>query len=114
MIPLQEFVPAWLDMHHSQVRLQEVSAIEIVPIVHDNLRARIKAVDHVSAPRIRGQKRSRDRVLRITAGKRPGTYVYTLPKTPNAPARSAAAEQNAHMPPPLTITAAQANALRDA
>ena len=49
----------------------------------------------------------------ITAGKRPGTYVYTLPKTPNAPAGSAAAEQNAHMPPPLTITAAQANALRD-
>ena len=43
----------------------------------------------------------------ITAGKRPGTYVYTLPRTPNAPAGSAAAEQNAHMPPPLTITAAR-------
>jgi hypothetical protein len=49
----------------------------------------------------------------ISAGKRPGTFVYTLPKSPNAPAGSAAAEQNAHMPPPLTITAAQANALRD-
>jgi hypothetical protein len=46
-------------------------------------------------------------------GPRPGTFIYTLPKIPNAPAGSAAAEQNAHMPPPLTITAAQARALRD-
>ena len=49
----------------------------------------------------------------ITAGPRPGTFVFTLPKTPNAPPGSAAAEMNAHMPPPLTITAAQAQALRD-
>jgi hypothetical protein len=49
----------------------------------------------------------------ITPGKRPGTFIYALPKTTNAPAGSAAAEQNAHMPPPLTITAAQAKALRD-
>jgi hypothetical protein len=49
----------------------------------------------------------------ITRGRRPGMFVYTLPKTPNAPAGSAAAEMNAHMPPPLRITAAQAKALRD-
>lgn len=49
----------------------------------------------------------------ITAGSRPGTFVYTLPKTPHAPPQSAAALLNAHMPPRLTITAAQAKALRD-
>jgi hypothetical protein len=48
----------------------------------------------------------------ITPGKRPGTFVYTLPKTPRARAGTAAAELNAHMPPPLTITSAQASALR--
>lgn len=49
----------------------------------------------------------------ITPGKRPGTLIYTLPKIPHAPAGTAAALQNAHMPPPLTITPAQAEALRD-
>jgi hypothetical protein len=49
----------------------------------------------------------------ITPGRRSGTFIYTLPKIRNAPAGSAAADQNAHMPPPLTITAAQARALRD-
>jgi hypothetical protein len=49
----------------------------------------------------------------IKPGPRPGTFVLTLPKPPKAPAGSAAAQQNAHMPPPLTITAAQARALRD-
>jgi hypothetical protein len=48
----------------------------------------------------------------ITPGGRPGTFVYTLPKTPRARAGTAAAELNAHMPPPLTITRAQAAALR--
>jgi len=41
----------------------------------------------------------------ITKGPRPGTYLYTLPKYPFPPGVSG--------PPPLTITAAQANALRD-
>ncbi len=49
----------------------------------------------------------------ITRGRRPGTFVYTLPKTPHAPPGTGAAQLNAHMPPPLTITAAQAQALRD-
>jgi hypothetical protein len=49
----------------------------------------------------------------ITAGAQPGTFVYTQPKLPGAPRGSGAAEENAHRPPPLTITAAQARALRD-
>ena len=49
----------------------------------------------------------------ITRGPRPGTFVYTEPKVANAPAGSAAADANAHMPAPLTITAAEARALRD-
>jgi hypothetical protein len=49
----------------------------------------------------------------ITKGPRPGTDVYTPPRIAPAPAGSAAAETNAHMPPPLTITATQARALRD-
>jgi hypothetical protein len=49
----------------------------------------------------------------ITPGRRAGTFVYTLPKVSHAPPRSAAADLNAHMPPPLTITAAQAKALRE-
>jgi hypothetical protein len=38
----------------------------------------------------------------ITAGSKPGTFVYTQPKLQGAPSGSAAAEQNAHRPPPLT------------
>jgi hypothetical protein len=49
----------------------------------------------------------------ITAGAKPGTFVYTQPKLHSAPPGSAAAQENAHRPPPLTITAAQARALRD-
>jgi hypothetical protein len=49
----------------------------------------------------------------ITAGAKPGTYVYTQPELRGAPPGSAAAQENAHRPPPLTITAAQARALRD-
>lgn len=49
----------------------------------------------------------------ITAGVKPGTFIYTQPKLQGAPPGSAAAEQNAHRPPPLTITAAQARALRN-
>ena len=49
----------------------------------------------------------------ITAGAKPGTFVYTQPKLQIAPAGSAAAQENAHRPPPLTITAAQARALRN-
>lgn len=49
----------------------------------------------------------------ITAAKRPGTYIYTLPKILSAPAGSGAADQNAHMPPPVEISAADAKALRD-
>ncbi len=49
----------------------------------------------------------------ITPGAKPGTFVYTQPKLQGAPPGSAAAQQNAHRPPPLTITAAQARALRD-
>jgi hypothetical protein len=51
--------------------------------------------------------------LYITPGAKPGTFVYTQPKLQGAPPGSAAAQQNAHRPPPLTITAAQARALRD-
>jgi hypothetical protein len=43
----------------------------------------------------------------ITKGPRPGTYIYTLPKDFYPPGTSGP------MPPPLTITAAQAAALRD-
>lgn len=49
----------------------------------------------------------------ITAGAKPGTFIYTQPNVQGAPPGSAAAEQNAHRPPPLTITAAQARALRN-
>ena len=49
----------------------------------------------------------------ITLGAKPGTFIYTQPKLQGAPSGSAAAEQNAHRPPPLTITAAQARALRN-
>lgn len=43
----------------------------------------------------------------ITKGPRPGSYIYTLPKTFYPPGVSGP------VTPPLTITAAQANALRD-
>jgi len=49
----------------------------------------------------------------ITPGAQPGTFVYTQPKLRDAPPGSGAAQENAHRPPPLTITAAQARALRD-
>jgi hypothetical protein len=49
----------------------------------------------------------------ITAGAKPGTFVYTLPKLQGAPPGSGAAQENAHRPPPLTITATQAQALRN-
>ena len=49
----------------------------------------------------------------ITKGPRRGTFTYTEPKLAHAPVGSAAANDNAHMPPPLTITTAQAHALRD-
>lgn len=49
----------------------------------------------------------------ITKGPRPGMFIYTEPKIANAPAGSAAADANAHIPAPLTITAAEARALRD-
>lgn len=49
----------------------------------------------------------------ITPGAKPGTFVYTQPKLRDAPPGSGAAQENAHRPPPLTITAAQARALRD-
>ncbi len=49
----------------------------------------------------------------ITRGAKPGTFIYTQPKLPGAPPGSAAAQENAHRPPPLTITAAQARALRN-
>ncbi len=41
----------------------------------------------------------------ITRGPRPGTYRYTLHKTDGAPPLPAARQINAHLPPPLTITA---------
>ena len=49
----------------------------------------------------------------INKGPRLGAFVYTQPRIANAPAGSAAAEINAHRPAPLTITAAQARALRN-
>jgi hypothetical protein len=49
----------------------------------------------------------------IRAGATPGTFVFTLPKVQWAPPRSAAGQLNSHLPPPLTITAAQARALRN-
>jgi hypothetical protein len=49
----------------------------------------------------------------ITAGAKPGTFIYTQPELQGAPPGSGAADENAHRPPPLTITAAQARALRN-
>ena len=49
----------------------------------------------------------------ITPGATPGTYIVTLVKTRAAHPGTAAWEQNEHPPQPLTITAAQARALRD-
>jgi hypothetical protein len=49
----------------------------------------------------------------ITPGAKPGTFVYTQPKVRDALPGSGAAQENAHRPPPLTITTAQARALRD-
>lgn len=48
----------------------------------------------------------------ITTGAKPGTF-YKQPKLQGARPGSVAAQQNAHRPPPLTISAAQARALRD-
>jgi hypothetical protein len=50
---------------------------------------------------------------KITRGPAAGTYRVALLPTPGAPRRSAAWEQNQHLPPPLTITIRQAQSLRD-
>ncbi len=49
----------------------------------------------------------------VTAVAKPGTFIYTQPQLQGAPPGSGAAQENAHRPPPLTITAAQARALRN-
>jgi hypothetical protein len=49
----------------------------------------------------------------ITPGSTPGTYIVTLVKIRGAHPGTAAWEQNEHPPRPLTITSAQAQALRD-
>ena len=48
----------------------------------------------------------------IAPGSKPGTYIVTLVKIRDARPGTAAWEQNEHPPQPLTITAAQAQALR--
>ena len=48
----------------------------------------------------------------IKPGSTPGTYIVTLVKIRDARPGTAAWEQNEHPPQPLTITAAQAQALR--
>lgn len=50
---------------------------------------------------------------KISAGSSPDTYIVTLLKIRGARPGTAAWEQNEHLPRPLTITAAQAQALRD-
>lgn len=50
---------------------------------------------------------------KITPGSTPGTYIVTLVKIRDAHPGTAAWEQNEHPPQPLTITAGQAQALRD-
>lgn len=49
----------------------------------------------------------------ITPGSEPGTYVVSLRQAPGARRGSAAWAMNEHPPRPLTITSAQAHALRD-
>ncbi|MGO9955431.1 MAG: hypothetical protein ACLP50_05535 [Solirubrobacteraceae bacterium] len=49
----------------------------------------------------------------VSPGSAPGSYVVSLRKTPGARRNSAAWEMNEHPPRPLTITSAQARALRD-
>ena len=49
----------------------------------------------------------------LTPGSAPGTSIVSLRRTPGARRNSAAWEMNEHPPGPLTITNAQARALRD-
>src|ERR1700688_1776613 len=51
----QKFIPPALDVHHLQVRLEELLAVQIMPIIHHHAGLRIKAVDQISAPIVRTQ-----------------------------------------------------------
>src|ERR1700686_2625214 len=53
----QKFIPPASDVHHLQVRLEELLAVQIMPIIHHHAGLWIKAVDQISAPIVRTQHR---------------------------------------------------------
>src|ERR1700686_2156852 len=53
----QKFIPPALDEHHLQARLEELLTVQIMPIIRHHAGLWIKAVDQISAPRVRTQHR---------------------------------------------------------
>src|ERR1700688_4060701 len=53
----QKFIPPALDVHHLQVRLEELLTVQIMPIIRHHAGLWIKAVDQISAPIVRTQHR---------------------------------------------------------